>query len=400
MMQKISTSCLQDRISNNHSKRILSLDGGGTKGIVTLAMLTKLESSLKNLIPASEKDDFRLNQYFDYIGGTSTGSIIAVLLSFGYSVDAIIKLYLSLSAEVFGFCSRKIVSKIFTFIPGYRSKPIESYLKLYLGDIKLGDEKLMNLLAVFTKNTSSNNIWTFNNNPNSRFFKKSNKHPDVFPNKDQYLKDLIRASTAAPVYFPPKELITKQDSAGKKSKAYFIDGGVSMDNNPAFRLFMMATLPYYNLDENKKGLWETREDKLLLMSFGTGIFTYKHQKGLKSLIKLPDMYIQNSSQTTDTILRGLSRHKNEHVIDQELKDLEPENLGNEPSLTYLRYNFKFRGLPNYNDDWSDIDKPNMMTELFNLASAGFDFPVNDITEVFLEHYYDWEGRLIDGCAPQ
>jgi hypothetical protein len=66
-----------------------------------------------------------------------------------------------------------------------------------------------------------------------------------------------------------------------------------MDNNPAFRLFMMAALPYYNLDENKKGLWDTGEDKLLLMSFRTGIFTYKHQTGLKSLRKLPDMYIQN-----------------------------------------------------------------------------------------------------------
>jgi uncharacterized protein len=59
-------------------KRILSLDGGGIRGILTLEYLSAIEGMLKK---RSSRDDFLLCDYFDLIGGTSTGSIIAAGLA-------------------------------------------------------------------------------------------------------------------------------------------------------------------------------------------------------------------------------------------------------------------------------------------------------------------------------
>src|SRR3954449_8490215 len=64
-------------------KRILSLDGGGIRGILTLEYLDAIEGMLKN---RSGREDFLLCDYFDLIGGTSTGSIIAAGLACGMSV--------------------------------------------------------------------------------------------------------------------------------------------------------------------------------------------------------------------------------------------------------------------------------------------------------------------------
>ena len=383
-MDQVLLYSLSDRIKDARPKRILSLDGGGTKGIVTIAMLKKLEDSLKTLLPESERDNFRLNRYFDYIGGTSTGSIIAVLLSLGYSVADVHLLYSNLSKKVFGFSSKKCIAKLsFGTIPGYKAKHIERLLDEKLGDMKLGDSQIKNLLAIFTKNTHTNNIWTFNNNPASKFYNSPDDYQDAYPNKDQYLKDLVRASTAAPYYFSPKELKIRKDTSKKAQTSLFIDGGVSMENNPAFRLFLMATVPYYRLK------WNTGENNLLLVSLGTGIFTNNFKSGLLSLISIPDMYIKNSTQTVDAILRGLSTHKNKYIIDKELKDIQPGDFGITPRLTYLRYNYKFRGLPGYKNKWAEMDNPDNLDELYKIVSGSYVFNIDDIPQNFLEHYYTW-----------
>ena len=68
----------------------------------------------------------------------------------------------------------------------------------------------------------------------------------------------MRASTAAPVYFPP-EVIRLGDK-----EFIFVDGGVTTYNNPAFMAFLMATVEPYNLN------WPTGEDNMLVVSIGTG----------------------------------------------------------------------------------------------------------------------------------
>ncbi len=86
-------SALLDRINRPGPKKILSLDGGGIRGALTLGYLKKIEDILKDRNP--DKPDFRLCDYFDLIGGTSTGAIIAASLAIGKTVDEIKTLYIS-----------------------------------------------------------------------------------------------------------------------------------------------------------------------------------------------------------------------------------------------------------------------------------------------------------------
>src|SRR5690606_11238382 len=72
------------------------------------------------------------------------------------------------------------------------------------------------------------------------------------------LWQLVRASTAAPVYFPPEVV-----EVGRH-RFIFVDGGVTTYNNPSFLLFLMATVEPYRLQ------WQAGKDRMLLVSVGTG----------------------------------------------------------------------------------------------------------------------------------
>jgi hypothetical protein len=86
-------------------KRILSLDGGGIRGILTLEYLEVIEGMLRQ---RTGRPDLCLADYFDLIGGTSTGAIIAATLACGMPVAKIKKVYRDLGASVFktGFLQR------------------------------------------------------------------------------------------------------------------------------------------------------------------------------------------------------------------------------------------------------------------------------------------------------
>src|SRR3982750_4459125 len=79
-------------------KRVLALDGGGLRGVLTLEYLDLIEQILRR---RSRNDDLRLCEYFDLIGGTSTGSIIAAALACGMTVAELKKLYGDLGKAVF-----------------------------------------------------------------------------------------------------------------------------------------------------------------------------------------------------------------------------------------------------------------------------------------------------------
>jgi len=107
---------------------------------------------------------------------------------------------------------------------------------------------------IVAKNATLGDNWFFSNNPQSRFFKNNAKLP---------LWQIVRASSAAPTYFPP-ETIAVTDETGKKQRYEFIDGGVSSYNNPALQVFLEATVPEYGNG------WPMGADQLVLISLGTG----------------------------------------------------------------------------------------------------------------------------------
>ncbi|MDZ4840562.1 MAG: patatin-like phospholipase family protein [Hyphomicrobium aestuarii] len=83
-------------------KRILSLDGGGVRGLISLGILARVEALLRERVPEEQRDAFRLCDYFDLIGGTSTGALIAVQLAFGETVHDITERYRELCPTLFG----------------------------------------------------------------------------------------------------------------------------------------------------------------------------------------------------------------------------------------------------------------------------------------------------------
>ena len=83
------------------------------------------------------------------------------------------------------------------------------------------------------------------------------------------LWQLVRASTAAPTYFPPEVIMLSNPDKTKEKQFVFVDGGVTMYNNPAFQMFLMATLDRYWAKAPAKR-WKAGVDQMLIVSVGTG----------------------------------------------------------------------------------------------------------------------------------
>jgi patatin-like phospholipase/acyl hydrolase len=239
---------LEQRIKSNAPKKILALDGGGIRGMITVEVLKKLEDLLREEL--KQGDEFVLADYFDYISGTSTGAIIAAGLSLGWSVDKIRRFYLDSGEQMFDKAS--LLKK---FKHKFEDKELAKTLQKEFGArTTLGSSRLRTLLMMVMRNATTDSPWPLSNNASALFNDRSRKDCNL----DLPLWQLVRASTAAPTYFPP-EKIKLHDQ-----EFIFVDGGITMYNNPAFQTFLMATLEPYRLN------WDTGEDRLLIVSIGTG----------------------------------------------------------------------------------------------------------------------------------
>ncbi len=245
---------LQQRYETTQKRKILALDGGGIRGVLTLEILAEMEKQLKQKL--NKGDDFVLGDYFDYIGGTSTGAIIAAGLSIGMSVNQLLDFYTKKGKDMF---DKNFILKRWKAL--YESGPLLKMLKETFGedtDLMVRKGKYKSLLLVVTMNRSTDSPWPISNNPLAQF------NDETLPDCNSKIKlfQLVRASTAAPVYFPPETLQWDPDDPEKTF--VFVDGGVTPYNNPAFLMYRMATQRPYNLN------WATGEDKLLIISVGTG----------------------------------------------------------------------------------------------------------------------------------
>src|SRR4051812_3271367 len=91
------SQALLARFGSPDPKRILALDGGGIRGCSTLGFLEAIEKIVRRRCG----DATVLADYFDLIGGTSTGAIIAAMLALGQSVEQVTRRYLELGPKVF-----------------------------------------------------------------------------------------------------------------------------------------------------------------------------------------------------------------------------------------------------------------------------------------------------------
>ena len=310
-------------------KRILSLDGGGIRGALTLGYLKKIET----IIREKEKNPtLLLCDYFDLIGGTSTGSIIAAALAIGKTVDEIVALYMDLGGKIFGQKRDwwKPWETLKYLKAGYDYAALEQSLKDVFKDITLGSDQIRTGLCIVAKRADTNSVWPLINHPQGKFF-------DTWmgKNKNIALWQAVRASSAAPTYFVPQMI-----DVGDGQQAAFVDGGVSMANNPALTLLMVATLKGFPFR------WPIGEDKLEIVSVGTGYSIFKKQTReinqasiLNWAQSVPDMLMQDASWQNQIMLQWLSNSPTAHFIDMEIESLRDDYIAGKPLIKYLRYNF-------------------------------------------------------------
>jgi hypothetical protein len=239
---------LRSRYETGGPRRMLALDGGGIRGLVTLGILERIEQLV------GEKTGKPLCEYFDYVAGTSTGAILAAGLARGMTVADLIDFYRESGKHMFEHAW--LIERVKYF---YTADPLKAKLQEVFGpQTNLEPENLKCLLMVVTKNVTTDSPWPISSNPDAKYNDPSRKDCNVkIP-----LWQLVRASTAAPVFFPAETL---QWDPNDPSKTFvFVDGGVTPYNNPAFLLYRMATAPAYRLN------WKAGEKNLLLVSIGTG----------------------------------------------------------------------------------------------------------------------------------
>jgi uncharacterized protein len=226
---------LIEKIQQRAPKKLLAIDGGGIRGVLSLKVLQRIESLLKE---QSGRLDFKLADYFDYIAGTSTGGIIAAGLSIGLSVSEIMEFYERAGEQM--FVKTNLLQRLRYH---YKDEPLAKMLREVIGEsTMLGSEKLRTLLLLVMRNATTDSPWPVSNNP----FAKYNSNPDrADDNLNFPLWQLVRASTAAPTYFPPEVIVLRNKEKDKEKEFIFVDGGVTMYNNPAFQMFLMATLDQY-----------------------------------------------------------------------------------------------------------------------------------------------------------
>ena len=140
-----------------------------------------------------------MSDYFDYIAGTSTGGIIAAGLSVGMSVEEILTFYKEAGAQMFVKANllRRLRYK-------FESEPLAEKLKEVFGpSTKFGSDEIETLLLLVMRNATTDSPWPISNNPYAKYNDPERHDCNLkFP-----LWQLVRASTAAPTYFPPEVIV-------------------------------------------------------------------------------------------------------------------------------------------------------------------------------------------------
>jgi len=295
--------------------KILSIDGGGIRGIIPAMILTEIE----------KRTGKRIAELFNLIAGTSTGGILALGLTKpgpdnnpAYSAKELVELYDDKGPHIF---SRSVWHRIRAMGNAveekYPSDSIEAVLKQYFGD------------AVLSQAIADVLVTSYEIEQRRPFFFKSHKakkNPEEF---DYLMRDAARATSAAPTYFEPNRI----GISGPLERLALIDGGVYA-NNPAACALVEATSKF---DSPPEGVY--------MLSLGTGELTrpirYEDATGWG--------LIQWAQPLLNVVFDGVS-----DTVDYQLNLIL--NRADEEQKRYHRLQLK---LDQGNDDMDDASKTNL-----------------------------------------
>jgi hypothetical protein len=309
-------------------KRILSLDGGGVRGAATIAFLEKLEAEISEI----EGRPTRLAEWFDLIGGTSTGAIIAAALALGYRASELNVFYSELAPRIF----KRSYLRVFGWQAKFDSRRLMQELAAVIGKRTLDSDEILTGLCVVLKRMDTGSAWIVMNNPRSVFWETPSDHAFV-GNRHLPLANLVRASTAAPSFFDPEliEIVAGQPAG------LFIDGGLTPHNNPALVLLMVALLPAYGLN------WKIGVENLTVVSVGTGSFRATlnpleavRLSAIGLAVRSLAAMISESQQLVLTLMTYLGQSPVPWTINSEIGDLGQVVAQTGNLFRFLRYDLR------------------------------------------------------------
>jgi patatin-like phospholipase/acyl hydrolase len=206
----------------NKKFKILSIDGGGIRGLIPAKVLAELEAELQKNEP--EK---KLHEHFDLICGTSTGAILAIGIALGIPAKDLAKFYEDNARIIFPrFFFRLLPRKSRAFFNAiYSNKKLLRQLKDIYAETNGGQDPLMNDLKARVC------IPAFNGNDGAINVLKTKHHPEYRRDYKLPAYHVAMSSASAPVYFPPHSFSFKNE-LGEGTNINMIDGGI-FANNPA-----------------------------------------------------------------------------------------------------------------------------------------------------------------------
>ena len=233
--------------------RVLSIDGGGIRGIIPAVWLDKLEDRL-------EARGQTLAKSFDLICGTSTGSILAAAVACEVPMNQVIAMFRQRGPEIFRRPTYKHLLKKLFRISGvlsanYSHKPLESALREVLGNVRLNETKTRLCIPAY----DIGHRRTF-------FFRSYDS--DV--NRNEIWKACL-SSSSAPTYFPVYQVELEDDG-----ERFLVDGGISANNPSGVGIAEAIAI------QRKRSLVDSEDVRpIQLISMGTGSSTRNLTPGLK-----------------------------------------------------------------------------------------------------------------------
>lgn len=279
-------------------KKILSLDGGGVKGLFSARFLAEIEGKL----------GCSVFEYFDIITGTSTGGIIAAGLALGIPAERICELYSCHAKEIFPTDKRFV--RLLNQVTGakFKNDSLKTQLLQVFENNTIGSCKTRLLIPSFNMTTGK-----------VRVFKTAHSS-DLYFDKNEKIVDVLLSTTAAPTFLPPY----------KSETGTYIDGGVGAVNPAFIGIVEAVSRCDWNLNDVymlSLGCMESAKDTP----------SGKEKMGFRDVKKLVSLFMSAESQYSDNIahiLLGAQRYLR-------INPTDPHNRisldGTEPEvLTYLQ----------------------------------------------------------------
>lgn len=331
--------------------RVLTIDGGGILGIIPAMILAKLEHKLQL---HSGNPEARIVDYFDFFAGTSTGGIITALLLTPdddnpdrprYSTAEIVKFYSEKGPSIFKASRlRRMLGGIGLASDRYEVAELERLLKRYFGNIKMSQLLKPCLLPAYNLELAA-----------TYFFCRHDHEVTVDPARDFFVRDVCRATSAAPSYFEPATFLSST-----RVHHACVDGGVFANNPTLCAIAEVGKTAEHYTPQN-----------MLLLSLGTGkvrpTFRLRAFQKRIALLNIPDLI---------NIMMGGVAETTHHIVKNVFANLGVKN-------NYLRL---------------DPDMPDARTGAMDNATPENILRLRAITEQFIEHNNDaldqWVKQLL------